>query len=270
MITEIANILKRKLKRGRRPKGRFKRISWLLEKIIKHQDDTKSKSVILGDLTIYYKRPYELLHSYREIFENEIYAFQSDKSTPLIIDCGSNIGLSVLYFKKIYPDSRIIGFEPDEGNYALLKKNLEVNHLAGVDIKRSAVWIDNNNISFTKAETEASHISSDSTGALVKAERLNDLLESLNEVDFLKMDIEGAEWQVVHDCASNLRKVKTFFLEYHGKVNETDKLTSLLQIVRESGFNVYIRNAADNLSYPFVEKTTNTLYDVQLNIFCYR
>jgi FkbM family methyltransferase len=270
MITQIANILKAKLKRGRRSKGRFQRISWLQEKMLKHQDDTKCKVIVLGPVTIHYKRPYELLHSYKEIFENEIYAFESTQSSPLIVDCGSNIGLSVLYFKKIYPNSRIISFEPDEGNHLLLQRNLKANHLHDVEVNKSAVWNSNGNIAFTTAETEGSHISTDEAGTLVQAERLNGLLEHYDEVDFLKMDIEGAEWQVINDCALNLYKVKNLFLEYHGKIEDTDKLIGLLQIVRESGFKVYVRNAADNLTYPFVEKTTNTLYDVQLNIFCYR
>jgi FkbM family methyltransferase len=270
MITEIKNIFKGRLNRGRRQKGRFEKINWLQEKIIKHQDDTKNKVIVLGPVTIHYKRPYELLHSYKEIFENEIYAFQSTQSSPLILDCGSNIGLSVIYFKKIYPTARIISFEPDAGNYWLLQRNLKANHLNDVEIKQSAVWISNGDISFATAETEASHISIKEGGTLVRAERLNELLESFDEVDFLKMDIEGAEWDVINDCASNLRKVKNLFLEYHGKVEEADKLIGLLQVVQQSGFKVYIRNAADNLTYPFVEKTTSTLYDVQLNIFCYR
>jgi FkbM family methyltransferase len=38
--------------------------------------------------------------------------------TPLIVDCGSNIGLSLLYFSLQYPHARIIGVEPDAGNFA--------------------------------------------------------------------------------------------------------------------------------------------------------
>src|SRR5687768_13825672 len=40
---------------------------------------------------------------YREVFENEIYKFKSDSETPFIIDGGSNIGLSVIYLKTLFP-----------------------------------------------------------------------------------------------------------------------------------------------------------------------
>ena len=84
------------------------------------------------------------------------------------------------------------------------------------------------------------------------------------------MDIEGAEYEVVKDCAPYLHKIENFFLEYHGKANETYKLNELLKIVEAAGFKVYIKMAADNLDQPFYQKDTGTIYDVQLNIFCYK
>jgi hypothetical protein len=39
------------------------------------------------------------LYTYVELFENEIYRFNSSNKTPLILDCGANIGLSVIYFQ---------------------------------------------------------------------------------------------------------------------------------------------------------------------------
>jgi len=50
---------------------------------------------------------------YEEIFGRRIYAFEPTTTTPLIIDGGANIGVSVAYFKKAHPGSRIIAFEPD-------------------------------------------------------------------------------------------------------------------------------------------------------------
>ena len=84
------------------------------------------------------------------------------------------------------------------------------------------------------------------------------------------MDIEGAEYEVMEDISDQLGNVQNLFLEYHGKVEDTKKLTRLLNIVQEAGFSVYIRNAADNLDHPFIQVRTGTIYDVQLNIFCYK
>jgi FkbM family methyltransferase len=268
MIKTAANIIKGAL-RKRKPHN-FRKIPWMREKILKHTEDRKVKHLKLGGFDIDYRRPYELLHTYRDIFENEIYRFTAVSKKPLIIDCGSNIGLSILYFKLVYPESKVIAFEPDAGNFELLQKNVGSNRLNDVELHYAAVWTIDGMISFESNASEASHISQEGNGQKVKAISLNKILSGVASVDFLKIDIEGAEWDVIRDCRGNLPKVKNLFLEYHGKVNDTRKLNDLLDILHETGFMVYVRNAADNLDHPFVEKRTNTPYDVQLNLFCYK
>ena len=104
----------------------------------------------------------------------------------------------------------------------------------------------------------------------MKCIRLKKLLFE-QHVDFLKMDIEGAEYKVVHDCATELQNVQNFFLEYHGKANETYKISELLEILKDAGFCVYIKTADDRIKSPFTTKTlADYPYDVQLNIFAYR
>ena len=43
------------------------------------------------------------VYMYREIFERQIYKFKADTDSPTIIDCGANVGVSTLYFKKTFP-----------------------------------------------------------------------------------------------------------------------------------------------------------------------
>lgn len=203
---------------------------------------------------------------------NEIYKFESATTNPVIIDCGANIGMSVIYFKLLYPTAFIEAFEPDAATFEILAKNCSVNNLSTVTLKKAAVWTHNDVISFSASESEASRVleKSEPQEITVTAVRLADVLQKHPNVDFLKMDIEGAEWSVVQDIVPELKRVQNFFLEYHGKSWETYKLNDIMGILKSSGFSVYIKNAADNLRHPFVEKTTNSLYDVQLNLFCYR
>jgi hypothetical protein len=124
MKQKKANILKGFIGKlpPHRQKGEQEKISWLNEKILKHQEDRQIKSISIGNFTVYYRRPYELLHTYTEIFTKGIYSFRCTTEAPLIIDCGSNIGMSILNFKTQYPKSRIIAFEPDNSNFEILKK----------------------------------------------------------------------------------------------------------------------------------------------------
>jgi FkbM family methyltransferase len=251
-------------------KSRFTKISWAQEKILKHQEDRHIKHLQISHLNFWYKRPYEILHTYKEIYQNEIYWFTTNSQEPIIIDCGSNIGLSIIYYKTLYPNATVIAFEPDEDNFSLLERNVLANNLTNVNLNKSAIWVSDGEISFEGNESEASHISENSSSKKVGSTRLSTIINKYEKIDFLKMDIEGAEWDVIRDCRNNLGNVNNLFLEYHGKVNETNKLKDLLEIVEQNGFSVYIKNAADNISHPFVEKTTKTTYDVQLNIFCYK
>jgi FkbM family methyltransferase len=253
------------------PKG-ANHLAWVNEKVLKHEEDKDEKEITLSGYRIAYRRPYEILHTYKELFEKGIYQFSPPVNNPLIIDCGANIGLSVLYFKMLYPNAGIIAFEPDAGNFALLEKNVRNNNLTDVTLHNAAVWIHNDTIHFASSGSEASHISAEPVveSVSVKAFRLADLLQQHSTVAFLKIDIEGAEEAVLKDCANSLDRVQNLFLEYHGKTKETQKLNTILGIIQNAGFSTYVQNAADLLSHPYISKTTGGLYDVQLNIFCFR
>jgi FkbM family methyltransferase len=278
-----------------RNESRYPAIPWLKEKIIKHRDDTTEKRISLHDFSLYYQRPREVLHTYDEIFHKEMYRFDTGNPHPVILDCGANIGLSVIYFKKLFPGAELIAFEPDEANYALLMKNIELNGLQNVTVHKAAVWVKDGTITFEAGASEGSSIADgaaapapgsaagagsaatlhDSAGAThplieVASMRLANLLAAREKIDFLKMDIEGAEWNVLMDSADHLDKIDHMFIEYHGLTFETEKLAELLELFDRKHFQVYIRNAADGLTHPYIQQRTGEKYDVQLNMFCYK
>src|SRR6478672_5618518 len=78
-----------------------------------HLNPGKVRSHILFGKEFFFINPSELMHGLNEIFIEEVYK-QSLPPNPYIIDCGANIGLSVIYLKQMFPDARIIAFEPDE------------------------------------------------------------------------------------------------------------------------------------------------------------
>lgn len=88
-------------------------------------------------------------------------------------------------------------------------------------------------------------------------------------IDFLKLDIEGAEFEVIASCKEYLKNVKNLFIEYHSLPTEKQRLHELLQIVQEAGFRYYMKEAWENLKYPFVNRNP-AMFDLQLNIFAYR
>ena len=200
----ITNILKgigKKLTQ-QKTKPRYQKFTWLQKRILKHRDDYSIKSFAFNNYKVFYKRPYELIKTYEELFLDEIYRFQTNNEKPVIIDCGANIGLSSLYFKSIYPNAILHAFEPDAALFDLLEKNAQVNGFTDTYLHQAAVWIENTNLSFSNKGSEASHIDlSNQSSHQVKAIRLADFLGQFDHIDFLKMDFEGGEDRAILDFA---------------------------------------------------------------------
>ncbi|SRR5579871_42833 len=247
-------------------------ISWTKEKILKHQVDKKLKyHVYRNRYKVGFTHGPTFLLSIQELFVNEFYKFRADNDSPTIIDCGSYIGTSILYFKVNYPNARIIGFEPDETNFSILKSNLENWNFSNAEVVNAAIWINNGNISFNSVGDMSSRIEDNSVGdnkKNVQCVRLNDLIN--DEVDFLKMDIEGAEYAVLKDCSDNLKNVKNLFVEYHGKYDEMFKLNEILGILLQNNFKYSIKEGVSIYARPFWDREKKGEYDMLLNIFAFR
>lgn len=244
-------------------------IGWFQKKVLKHLPGGKTRSIRLWERPFYYEAPQELLHGLQEIFVDQIYK-QTLSANPTIIDCGANIGLSVLYLKKQHPTATILAFEPDPLNFSLLQQNIASFQLADIQCLQAAVWIENKSLSFSSQKGMASGISTTEHENCieVKGIRLKDYLNQ--PIDFLKIDIEGAEWEVLKDCSSQLTMVKNLFVEYHGQFEEQYKLSEILNLLQQAGFKYYIREAAALAPHPFLRAPSNHPYEVQLNIFGFR
>lgn len=208
------------------------------------------------------------IFQFKEIFIEESYQFNSDKKDPIIIDCGSNIGMSVLYFKSIYPNSRITCIEADPSIADLLVKNLEDNNIKDVEVIAKAAWIHNNGVSFTSEGADGGSISENANNSIESID-FNELLSMHTEIDFVKIDIEGAEKILVPHCIDNLTKSKNIFLEYHTNVHEAQNLGSILDSFSKRGYRYYIKNE-NRRHAPFANKMEKQAFDLQLNIFLYR
>jgi len=256
-----------------RPYSKFN-ISWAKEKLLKHANSNIEYSHLYKNkYKIAFKDPKAFLYSIRELFIDELYKFKSDNQEPYIIDCGSYIGTSILFFKDQFPNSRILAYEPDNLNYAIFKKNIENWNFNNVKIENAAIWIDNHGVNFNDDGNMSSKIA-ESNGTAVNANlktksvRLKDLL--IEKVDFLKIDIEGAEYEVLVDCEKSLNFVENIFIEYHGNYNEMYKLNKILNILLENNFKYYIKETGVTYKHPFYEKENIYDYDVQLNICAFK
>jgi len=111
------------------------------------------------------------------------------------------------------------------------------------------------------------HYLEDAKGTVqVDAIKLDDLIE--NQIDLLKVDIEGAETEVI--CSSEkLNNISFLFIEYHSLKNTEQSLARLLNKLTSNGFRYYIQTQYCP-PRPLIEEKLQCGMDLQLNIFAKR
>jgi len=223
--------------------------------------------VKVNGLSLHYPDAASFFWQFKEIFLDEDYKFNSTSERPLILDCGSNIGTSCIYFKKLYPKARILAFEPSKDISYYLKENLINNGIKDIEICEKAVWINNADVEFLCDEgADGSSIKNGLKKIKVPSIRLKDILNSQEKIDLLKMDIEGAEVEVLEDCKGYIGHIKNIFIEYHSFRNEQQNLQNVLDILTKNSFRYFLKTS-NNKKSPMVNHEDKNPMDLQVNIF---
>lgn len=246
----------------RRRNKEFKR----LKRLPRYQP---AKSSVFGkEIELVYAHTF--FSGFKEILERGSYEFKSSSDTPYVIDCGANIGLSLIYSGGMFRNAAIVAYEPDPAIYACLKNNMQSFGFGNVKLHEAAVWDENTEVDFQVEGAYSGRIPMPGdVGNIIKvqAKRLRDFLD--RKVDFLKIDIEGAECLVIQDCRDSLNNVMNIFIEYHSREKEPQKLHELLRILYDSGFRYHIHEAWTSPQL-LVQHRTLLGMDLQLNIFGFR
>jgi len=139
-----------------------------------------------------------------------------------IIDAGANIGLTSAYLANRFPNARILALEVDQQNFELLAANtrhypLVTPLLKGLWHRRANLMIDNpEEYSWAFTVSEAVQKGSSTVDGISVADLLHDF--GWERVDLLKMDIEGAELEVLsHGAEEWLVCVRVLAIEVHYK-----------------------------------------------------
>ena len=131
-----------------------------------------------------------------------------------ILDLGANIGLSSAFFLSRWPGAKLIAVEPDPENYALLRKNLSPYSAQCI---QGAAWSRHTSLALSPTQGERqewARIVLEGVGE-VRAYTMQDLVLALGTVDFLKINIEGAEKAIFNGDTSWLGHVRNLAIELH-------------------------------------------------------
>lgn len=211
-----------------------------------------SQTIKIDKFTVHYHNKEEVLEIKKEIFAQHTYYFETFNTQPFIIDAGAHIGMTTLYFKKQYPGAEIIAIEPNTINFKLLEENVWENQLDGVTTIQAALTGYGNEAEF-HADSAQSWLSTaslvphawngeqDTTPQRVPAIQLSSLIT--RHVDLLKVDIEGAEQEVLIEARGQLPLVKKILCEFHPHAGQS--LVDLSKFLENAGFSVlYSKNGA--------------------------
>jgi FkbM family methyltransferase len=157
-------------------------------------------------------------------------------AAPRVVDLGANIGLFGAWALGRFPDATVVAVEADPENAAVHRRAIEANGLAGrwrlIDAFASTAP---GEVRFAAGEHALSHRAGEG-GVEVEAV---DVFPDLLEADFVKIDVEGAEWELLADPRFRELRAAVVVLEYHREgCPGPDPAASAEQALRAAGFRV--------------------------------
>lgn len=194
-----------------------------------------------GDIDIFY-----------EIFWKKAYQIPSEHilKPKVIVDLGAHIGCTTINFHLTYPEAKIYSVEAAKSNFRLLDMN--TRNLPTIKIFNFAVFSEDGFINFEDNATLSYNTKIGESGETVKALTMQTFMyeNNIKNIDLLKMDIEGAEFEVLTKNNQWLHHVENMILELHPpyQIEQLEKDMLLF------GFKIYAIRDDSGLKNIFLTK----------------
>lgn len=164
--------------------------------------------------------------------------------SPVIIDIGANIGQFMFACKTLFPDAKVYSFEPDFSVFEMLKKNatnfdnVKTYNLALSNVKKKMKFYVSNEYSewssLKKIDGKEYKINT------VHTDKGDNLLKNIKEINLLKIDVEGAEYDVISGLTKTLERTNYLLIEVSLDRNNDDKGSSkLLSFLLQNNFHIH-------------------------------
>ena len=186
---------------------------------------------------------------FSEVFLSGGYRFDCDRPDPTVVDGGANIGFATLYFKRLFPEAVVHSFEANPGAFRFLEQNVRDNNLSDVHLHCNALWSHDGEIDFfVNGDTGMlrGSVRADRGGGtrvIVNAVRLSQLISQLDRVDAVKLDVEGAEHEILGELLSSglLARPERYLIEYHHQIGgDRPHLAEFLRPLEEAGYRYHV------------------------------
>lgn len=181
----------------------------------------------------------------------------------VVLDIGAHIGIFSIFASEFARKGKVYAFEPVLENFEILKHNLEINKINNIIPMNKAVsdktgsrkmfFLENNTVehSFYTGWSNLSKSAMYKTKEIdVETISLIDFIDNygIRQIDFLKMDCEGTEYEILSSCPDDVLKIiRKMSIEYHNIDNNLNGL-SLKKFLEGKGFKVNIKPHEINLA----------------------
>lgn len=210
-----------------------------------------------NNLKIYTETPEEVF-IVSEVFVDCDYNFFSQKPTT-VIDIGTNIGIASLFFSTLSHVDNIYCFEPVSNTFAVAQKNFALNNSKVISFENIGLGKNNRTETFLfdnyckgnagiRGKLSPSYKNNPNlveVAVTIKdaTEQIAKIIENTQNNIVVKMDCEGAEYEIMENLAQSqiLKKIDILMIEWHDK-----GATELESILQNAGFNFFSKNLGPN------------------------
>src|SRR5262249_24427523 len=154
---------------------------------------------------------------------------------------------SVLFFKREHPGAEIVALEPDPAIYTYLALNVHGNGFRDVELIPRAAWTAATRLPFRSDGADGGRALASGGNGTTEVEAIDiAAFVAGRSFDVVKMDIEGAEDQVLPALRPALGGVLYLMLEYHSPAGRTQSLAALLGVLETCGFRVHAHSVVSS------------------------
>jgi FkbM family methyltransferase len=178
------------------------------------------------------------------------------KHDSIVLDVGANIGIYTLWLSQYVSDpGRVIAFEPDPQNYERCAENLRRNRLESVRLERTALSNKCGTLQFSIGQDTENHLLPPDAVAASSVSVQSTTLDAycrrhdIATIDFMKIDVEGAELMVLQGAANVLAGsgIGVIQLELNDALKKYGiRRSDVVQLLEDYGYRLYTYECASN------------------------
>ena len=193
------------------------------------------------------------------------------KKNMVCLDVGANIGYySTLFSNLIGNDGKIISIEPSPVNFQYLEQNLELQNLKNFILLNIACGDSNKHVDFhlNQSGNKSKIVSDENSDDIISVEvkTLDELSQDLKleQIDYLKIDVEGYEWEFINGAKKTIENFKpTIQIEFHRSIGK--KLKEITDFLILNNYKIIFNDIGGDYGNIFSKNNFKNYLITQIN-----